>query len=124
MVVNQLKVHHFHKVLVSDVNLHPYDAALEFLLKTGRQPDILHCHDWSTAEVAPAYWNNYHHNGLWKPKVAFTIHNMNYGQAKIGEASFHSQLTTTVSPSYAGEVAGHPVRRRCKLHSRAWSVST
>jgi hypothetical protein len=27
-------------------------AALEFLLKTGRQPDILHCHDWSTAHVA------------------------------------------------------------------------
>jgi glycogen synthase len=33
--------------------LHRYAAALEFLLKTGRQPDILHCHDWSTAEVAP-----------------------------------------------------------------------
>lgn len=33
---------------------------------------------------------------------------MNYGQAKIGQASFHSQLTTTVSPSYAGEVSGHP----------------
>ena len=84
------------------------NAALEFLLQTQRQPDILHCHDWSTAEVAPAYWGNYHHNGLWKPKVVFTIHNMNYGQAKIGEASFHSQLTTTVSPSYAGEVSGHP----------------
>jgi glycosyltransferase involved in cell wall biosynthesis len=56
----------------------------------------------------PAYWNNYHHNGLWKPKVVFTIHNMNYGQAKIGQASHHAQLTTTVSPSYAGEVSGHP----------------
>ena len=84
------------------------NAALEFLLKTGRQPDILHCHDWSTAEVARAHWENYHHNGLWKPKVAFTIHNMNYGQAKLGEAAFHSQMTTTVSPSYAGEVSGHP----------------
>lgn len=84
------------------------NAALEFLLKTGRQPDILHCHDWSTAEVARAHWENYYHNGLWKPKVAFTIHNMNYGQAKLGEAAFHSQMTTTVSPSYAGEVSGHP----------------
>jgi len=27
-------------------------AALEFLLRTGRQPDIPHCHDWSTANVA------------------------------------------------------------------------
>ena len=31
-------------------------AALEFLLQTGRQPDILHCHDWSTAILAEAYW--------------------------------------------------------------------
>jgi hypothetical protein len=41
-------------------------------------------------------------------KVAFTIHNMNYGQAKIGQASHHAQVTTTVSPSYASEVSGHP----------------
>ena len=44
-------------------------AALEFMLRTGRQPDILHCHDWSTADVAKAYWTEYHHYGLWKPKV-------------------------------------------------------
>lgn len=44
-------------------------AALEFLLKTGRQPDILHCHDWSTAHVASAFWNDYQPFGLWKPKV-------------------------------------------------------
>ena len=31
-------------------------AALEFLLQTGRQPDVLHCHDWSTASLAQAYW--------------------------------------------------------------------
>lgn len=85
------------------------NAALEFLLRTARQPDILHCHDWSSAEVARAYWDHYHHNGLTKPKVAFTIHNMNYGQAKLGEAVHHSQMTTTVSPSYAGEVSGSPV---------------
>ncbi len=34
-------------------------AALEFLLKSGRQPDILHCHDWSTAHVAKAFWEDY-----------------------------------------------------------------
>ncbi len=47
----------------------PAQAALEFLLRTGRQPDILHCHDWSTADVAKAYWTEYHQYGLWKPKV-------------------------------------------------------
>lgn len=48
---------------------HHAQAALEFLLRTGRQPDILHCHDWSTADVAKSYWTEYHHYGLWKPKV-------------------------------------------------------
>ena len=109
------------------------NAALEFLLQTNRQPDILHCHDWSTATVAASYWQNYHNYGLWKPKVVFTIHNMNYGQMKIGEASFHAQLTTTVSPSYAGEVSGHAAVRdnlhkfhgvRNGIDSEIWDPST
>ncbi|GBF95473.1 glycosyltransferase [Raphidocelis subcapitata] len=83
-------------------------AALEFLLQTQRQPDILHCHDWQTAHVAKAYWDDYHPFGLWKPNVVFTIHNMNYGQRKIGEAAYYSQKFTTVSPTYAAEVGGHP----------------
>ncbi|KAI7836090.1 hypothetical protein COHA_010018 [Chlorella ohadii] len=83
-------------------------AALEFLLRTGRQPDILHCHDWSTADVAKAYWTEYHQYGLWKPKVVFTIHNMDFGQIKLGEAAYYCQKFTTVSPSYAWEIGGHP----------------
>lgn len=84
-------------------------AALEFLLRSGRQHDILHCHDWSTADVAKAYWEEYHHYGLWKPKVIFTIHNLNYGERKIGEAAYFSQRFTTVSPTYAWEIGGQPV---------------
>ena len=83
-------------------------AALEFLLQSGRQPDILHCHDWSSAEVSRAYWEEYHPYGLWNPKVVFTIHNLNYGAAKIGEAAMHCQKFTTVSPTYAMEVSDHP----------------
>ena len=78
-------------------------AALEFLLRTNRQPDILHCHDWSTANVAKTYWDDYHPFGLWKPKVVFTIHNLNYGQRKISEAAYYCQKFTTVSPTYAYE---------------------
>lgn len=44
-------------------------CALEFLMRTQRQPDILHCHDWSSADVAKYYWTEYHSYGLWKPKV-------------------------------------------------------
>lgn len=83
-------------------------AALEFLLRTQRQPDIIHCHDWSTATVARAYWQQYHEQGLWKPSIVFTIHNLNYGADLIGEAAFYSQRFTTVSPSYAWEIGGNP----------------
>lgn len=41
-------------------------------------------------------------------QVVFTIHNMNYGQKKIAEAACYSQKITTVSPTYAFEVGGHP----------------
>ena len=83
-------------------------AALEFLLRTSRQPDIIHCHDWSTATVARAYWEDYHHNGLYNPNVVFTIHNLGYGADLIGEASYYSQKFTTVSPTYAWEIGGNP----------------
>ena len=84
-------------------------AALEFLLRSNRQPDILHCHDWSTAYVSKTYWDDYHSYGLWKPKVVFTIHNLNYGKAKLSQAAYYSQKFTTVSPTYAYEVGGSPV---------------
>lgn len=41
-------------------------------------------------------------------QVVFTIHNMNYGQKKITEAAYYCQKFTTVSPTYAFEVGGHP----------------
>jgi hypothetical protein len=57
------------------------------MLQTGRQPDIIHCHDWSTALVSKFLWSDYHHNGLWKPRCAFTIHNLEFGQAKVTSPS-------------------------------------
>ena len=60
---------------------------------------------WHTCPPPPKQYNPY---GLWKPKVVFTIHNMNYGQRKIGEAAYYAQKFTTVSPSYAYEIGGHP----------------
>jgi starch synthase len=50
-----------------------------------------------------AFWQDYQPYGLWKPKVVFTIHNLNYGQKKITEAATFSQRFTTVSPTYAYE---------------------
>lgn len=53
--------------------------------------------------VMQAFWQDYQPYGLWKPKVVFTIHNLNYGQKKIAEAALFSQRFTTVSPTYAYE---------------------
>ncbi|MCO5592626.1 hypothetical protein L7F22_046629 [Adiantum nelumboides] len=53
-------------------------AALEFVLQAGKRPDIIHCHDWHTAAVAPLYWDVYVAQGLDSARIAFTCHNFEY----------------------------------------------
>ncbi|HEU5071101.1 MAG TPA: glycogen synthase [Verrucomicrobiae bacterium] len=59
-------------------------AALEFMLKTGKQPDVIHCHDWQTALVPVLLWEMYQHLGMRHPRVCFTIHNFRH-QGTTGE---------------------------------------
>ncbi|EFJ50113.1 hypothetical protein VOLCADRAFT_58732, partial [Volvox carteri f. nagariensis] len=75
-------------------------AALQYLKNTGRQYDILHCHDWQSAPIA---WGD---RGA--AKAVFTIHNLSYGADLIGRAMQACNVATTVSPTYAREIAGHP----------------
>ncbi|KAL5578838.1 hypothetical protein UlMin_011280 [Ulmus minor] len=84
-------------------------AALEFLLQSGFHPDIIHCHDWSSAPVAWLFKDHYVHYGLSKARVVFTIHNLEFGIHAIGKAMGYSDMATTVSSTYAKEVAGNPV---------------
>ncbi|XP_009357455.2 LOW QUALITY PROTEIN: starch synthase 3, chloroplastic/amyloplastic [Pyrus x bretschneideri] len=83
-------------------------AALEFLLQTGFHPDIIHCHDWSSAPVAWLFKDHYMHYGLSKARVVFTIHNLEFGTHFIGKAVAYSDKSTTVSNTYAKEVSGNP----------------
>ncbi|XP_044496171.1 starch synthase 3, chloroplastic/amyloplastic-like [Mangifera indica] len=83
-------------------------AALEFLLQSGFHPDILHCHDWSSAPVSWLFKDYYMQYGLSKTRVVFTIHNLEFGAQLIGKAMAYSHKATTVSPTYSKEVAGHP----------------
>ncbi|KAJ4826628.1 hypothetical protein Tsubulata_002230 [Turnera subulata] len=53
-------------------------AALELLLQAGKKPDIIHCHDWQTAFVAPLYWDLYTPKGLNSARICFTCHNFEY----------------------------------------------
>ena len=50
-------------------------AALEFLWKSGKHPDIIHCHDWQTALVPVLLYEIYQQMGMAHPRVCFTIHN-------------------------------------------------
>jgi starch synthase len=51
-------------------------AAMEFVLKSNKQPDIIHCHDWQTALVPVLLYEMYQHLGLKRPRVCFTLHNV------------------------------------------------
>lgn len=53
-------------------------AALEYLLKAGKHPDVLNLHDWLTALAAPLYHEVYKSLGLKIQGIITTIHNMKY----------------------------------------------
>jgi starch synthase len=64
-------------------------AAMEFLWKSGKNPDIIHCHDWQTA-LAPLFlFEIYQHLGMWHPRVCFTIHNFKH-QGVTGAQLLHA----------------------------------
>jgi len=51
-------------------------AALEFMLRTNKHPDVIHCHDWQTALVPVLLFEVYKQLGMTHPRVCFTLHNM------------------------------------------------
>ncbi|KAF5472783.1 hypothetical protein F2P56_009472 [Juglans regia] len=83
-------------------------SALEFLLQSGFHPDIIHCHDWSSAPVTWLFKDHYMHYSLSKARVVFTIHNLEFGAGLIGKAMAYTDKATTVSHTYSKEVAGNP----------------
>ncbi len=59
-------------------------AVLEFMLKAGRHPDIIHCHDWQTGLVPVLLYEIYKHLGMTHPRVCYTLHNLQH-QGATGE---------------------------------------
>jgi starch synthase len=60
-------------------------AAVEFLWKAGKHPDIIHCHDWQTALVPVYLYEIYQHLGMSHPRVCLTIHNFKHQGVTGGE---------------------------------------
>lgn len=59
-------------------------AALEFMLKTNKHPDVIHCHDWQTGLVPVMLYEMYQHLGMRHPRVCYTVHNFRH-QGVTGE---------------------------------------
>jgi len=53
-------------------------AALEFLLRTNKRPDVIHCHDWQTGLVPVLLYEIYKWHGMANQRVLFTIHNFKH----------------------------------------------
>lgn len=59
-------------------------AALEFMLKTNKHPDVIHVHDWQTGLVPLMLCETYRGFGMTHPRVCYTIHNIHH-QGTTGE---------------------------------------
>jgi starch synthase len=59
-------------------------AALEFMLKSNKHPDIIHCHDWQTGLAPVLLYEIYQQCGMTHPRVCYTLHNLHH-QGVSGE---------------------------------------
>ncbi len=59
-------------------------AALEFMLKSNKHPDIIHCHDWQTGLVPVLLYELYKPLGMTHPRACYTLHNLQH-QGVTGE---------------------------------------
>jgi starch synthase len=64
-------------------------AVLEYLLKAGKRPEVIHCHDWQTALVPVLLFEIYKYHGMENQRVCLTIHNFGH-QGTIGTDVLHA----------------------------------
>ena len=53
-------------------------AALEFLQKSNKRPDIVHCHDWQTGLIPVMLFEMYKWHGMGDQRICYTIHNFKH----------------------------------------------
>lgn len=59
-------------------------AALEFMFKGNKHPEIIHCHDWQTGLLPSLLFDIYQQLGMNHPRVCYTLHNLRH-QGVAGE---------------------------------------
>jgi starch synthase len=60
-------------------------AALEFLLRSNKRPDVIHCHDWQTGLAAVLLYELYGPAGMENVRACYTVHNFRHQGATNGE---------------------------------------
>ena len=75
-------------------------AVLEFMLKSGKRPDVIHTHDWQTGLVPVLLFEMYAGAGLADQRVCHTIHNFRH-QGVTGPHVLHA--TGLHRPEFFGE---------------------
>lgn len=53
-------------------------AALEFMQRSNKKPDVIHCHDWQTGLVPVLLYEIYQWHGMANQRVCYTIHNFKH----------------------------------------------
>ena len=53
-------------------------AALEFLLRSNKRPDVIHCHDWQTGLIPVMLFEIYKYHGMENQRACYTIHNFKH----------------------------------------------
>ncbi|XP_023518262.1 probable starch synthase 4, chloroplastic/amyloplastic isoform X1 [Cucurbita pepo subsp. pepo] len=51
-------------------------AALDYIVKSGKKPDVLHIHNWQTAIIGPLFWDIFVQQGLEGSRILFTCHDI------------------------------------------------
>jgi starch synthase len=75
-------------------------AVLEFLHKSNKQPDIIHCNDWHTGLVPVLLYEIYEGLGMTRPRVCYTLHNVGHqgvtGQSVLYQVGLDSKRMPTL----------------------------
>lgn len=51
-------------------------ASLDYIVKSGKQPDVLHIHNWETSIVGPLFWDIFVKQGLEGTRILLTCHDL------------------------------------------------
>jgi len=95
-------------------------ASLEFLDKSGRDPDVIHVHEWQTCAVPMLYWEEYHgKTSLNKAKIVMTIHNLdNTGECREEEffaTGVDGAKFNVIEKALDERTIGHNPERMCLM---------